>query len=516
MTDVHFSPSAIETAWLCLRKWAFRAIDHAPYEQTEAAILGDHAHKYRENWLIQGLPPLDDKPGRLARVGLEKLPPPGYAMVERTVSLRLAGRPYSLMGRIDFFLPNRPVLLTGERVYPFRGVWGRTGNPIVGDHKTTGVDKTTGEDWGKTEQDLRETDAQATFYGAWGLYVTGARFVDLHWSYMIKATTPRERQLYVTMSREEIYRNYQRNILPTTDTLYRIKSTPGITANDVPHNMGEACEAFGGCPYRKICKIPHAERLRQAFMNNNAFPTPPTNGFPAQPPMQQPQQQYQQPQMFPQTQQPAPQQQQPFPMPATGALNAQLDAAYPTQQQPQPAPAPVPAQQTPQPTHEHWGYAALKLSRGQPDLMSDPPEVQYAMAMLRAQPDQIPAMLAYAPQTVPSTNPNTNLFVQQSPQGQTVTTAFPPQPQQPQQPPQPQAPPGWLPGPQPGTLQAAPGNMLPPDANLANTTLTTPEEKKKGKKASTALSADAMSTLIVLLGRCADALEDLAESAKKS
>ena len=89
---IQFSPSAIDTAWLCLRKWAFRAIDKAPKESTEAARLGDATHKVREDWLLHAVEPPHTPAGKLARVGIDSLPPPGFAMVEQIMKLPVQGK----------------------------------------------------------------------------------------------------------------------------------------------------------------------------------------------------------------------------------------------------------------------------------------------------------------------------------------------------------------------------------------------------------------------------------------
>ncbi len=261
--DIQFSPSAIDTAWLCLRKWAFRAIDKAPKESTEAAKLGDDVHKVRENWLLYGVAPTDSKPGKLARVGLEFLPPPKYAMVERIMRLPIVGKRYAISGRIDFFVPNVPMLTTGEKVMHQR-VWGTPGIPLVGDHKTAGVNKKTGADWGKTAEQLQTNDAQGACYGAWGLWVTGAPAVDLHWSYMIKSTPYRPRQVYARLAYPDVVKTMTERILPTTDHLLTILETPGMTANQVTPNPS-ACDAYGGCPYLDRCAISKQERLEAIF-----------------------------------------------------------------------------------------------------------------------------------------------------------------------------------------------------------------------------------------------------------
>lgn len=471
---IQFSPSAIDTAWLCQRKWAFRAIDKAPKESTEAARLGDATHKVREDWLLHAVEPPNTPAGKLARVGIDSLPPPGFAMVEQIMKLPVQGKRYSISGRIDFFVPNVLVLANGAPVSHPR-LWGTRGIPLVGDHKTAGVKKDAPKDapirdWGKTAEDLADKDAQASCYGAWGMAVTGASEVDLHWSYMIKSDPPKPRQVNVRLNREHVARNFRQNILPTADHLLTILETPGMVANKVEGNA-DACEAFGGCPYLDRCTITKDERLRALFMSNSIFPQPPSFQSNFQQPPQQQQPQQQQLQGFQQQQQPPP-----FSAgPATGQLNAMLDqTARPMlQQQAQQA-----VQATPQPSD--YGYAALKIKLGQAFSTQDSPAVLTAGQWLQQNPDRVQEMLQYAP-----------------------SSASPPAP--PAMPPpvaQPSGPPGWqaVPG-QPSMLQATP-NIVGGDAAFADVTSIVPEEKKRKTKATA--GADLTTTQIVLLGRLAD------------
>lgn len=241
------SPSAIETFWLCKRKWAFRAIDRIPAQQNEAALLGDYVHKLRENWLVYGIQPPDDRGGQIAKAGLEFLPPPRYPLVETKLFVPTEYG-YSFVGRIDFFLHNQ----TPDRL------WGTPGIPVVGDHKTT-----SSEDYVKNEETLATKDPQGTLYGLAALLATNAPAVDLHWSYMIKSSTPRQRQVRVRVSRERIAQNMEA-MHGTARKMLQIVNEPAICANKVEANP-EACGAFGGCPYQAACAITVMDRVKAVF-----------------------------------------------------------------------------------------------------------------------------------------------------------------------------------------------------------------------------------------------------------
>lgn len=254
--DIAISPSQVETFDLCARKWAYQKIDRIPSPQNAAAALGEAAHKHRENWLIHGIPPPDDKAGKLALVGLEHLPPPGKAQVEIPLLLPTVlaadpsvngGKPVRVKvnGRIDFFMPNTPDGF----------VWGEAGIPLIGDHKTT-----SGEQWAKTADDLLAKDSQSTIYAAYALHVVPtAPAVDLHWSYMVKGSSPRQHQVRVRMSRDHAMTRFSA-VVSRAKSMLRVIQTPGIVASAVAPTVS-ACEAFGGCPYREVCPISNQEKV---------------------------------------------------------------------------------------------------------------------------------------------------------------------------------------------------------------------------------------------------------------
>lgn len=254
--DIAISPSQVETFDLCARKWAYQKIDRIPSPQNAAAALGEAAHKHRENWLINGVPPPDDKAGKLALVGMEHLPPPGKSMVEIPLLLPVTldadpsvngGKPVRVKvnGRIDFFMPNTPDGF----------VWGEAGIPLIGDHKTT-----SGEQWAKTADDLLTKDSQSAIYAAYALHVVPtAPAVDLHWSYMVKGSSPRQHQVRVRMSRDHAMTRFS-SVVSRAKSMLRVIQTPGIVASAVEPTVS-ACEAFGGCPYREVCPISNQEKV---------------------------------------------------------------------------------------------------------------------------------------------------------------------------------------------------------------------------------------------------------------
>ncbi|NBT35787.1 MAG: hypothetical protein EBT03_09690 [Betaproteobacteria bacterium] len=244
---ISISASQIETFRLCKRKWAFNKIDRIPAAQNSSAALGEEAHKHRENWLLNGTPPpADTKAGKLALVGLEHLPPPGIALVEQPLDFRypLDDKIVRVTGRIDFLIPNQD---------PAR-LWGEPGVPVVGDHKTTA-----GEIWAKTPEALLGGDAQAAIYSAFALATFNASSVDLHWSYMIKGSSPKEKQVRARMTRAQTEEQFGK-VLDDAKGMLQIVGQDGISAVQVEPNA-HACEAFGGCAYREICPLSQTEKV---------------------------------------------------------------------------------------------------------------------------------------------------------------------------------------------------------------------------------------------------------------
>lgn len=251
---IRISASQVETFRTCQRKWAFQKIDKLPSPQNAAAALGEEAHKHRENWLLRGTPPpADTRAGKLALVGLEHLPPPGLAEVEKTlrVTTKLDTATVDVSGRIDFFLTNNEP----------QKVWGELGVPLIGDHKTTA-----GEQWMKTPEVLTGGDPQGAIYARYALEQTGAQEVDLLWAYMIKASSPRAAQVRARMSKGQVDEQYGKVLQDASRMLAIVDQ--GVYAKDVEPTT-TACEAFGGCPYRENCALTYDQKIGAIMAQGN-------------------------------------------------------------------------------------------------------------------------------------------------------------------------------------------------------------------------------------------------------
>lgn len=256
--ELHTSASRIESFRLCKRKWAFQALDGLDGAQNPYAELGEVVHKLREDYLLYGKwPSRYTREGKIALAGLDKIPPPRSVEVERKFEF-LLGR-IRFRGRIDFLAWNNG----------YRASWGSLGIPLIGDHKTTSK-----EEYIKKPEQLVGGDPQGAIYGAYALSTTGAPFVDLHWSYMIKETRPREKQVRVRASRSQIEESFGRVVNDAQEMLTLVQ-IQGIRAADLEPNV-RACEAFGGCPYKSVCPLTAAQRFGafMSFENNNGASPP--------------------------------------------------------------------------------------------------------------------------------------------------------------------------------------------------------------------------------------------------
>ena len=68
------SASQVNTAELCLRKWAWMKLDGLPDTQSQWAKFGTVVHKISERWLIDRIVPPASHEGNVARVIIQRYP----------------------------------------------------------------------------------------------------------------------------------------------------------------------------------------------------------------------------------------------------------------------------------------------------------------------------------------------------------------------------------------------------------------------------------------------------------
>lgn len=249
------SPSQIGTFQLCQRKWAWDKIDGIPQPESPGTEMGKSVHKHQETWFTFRKPPMGTERSHVvARKLLEKWPHPSELRgllarnmpdVEPHISATRPG--YILHGYMDL------------------GYWHPTqhGVYVVGDHKST-----SSLNWAKTKEDLLE-DPQGLGYPSciFEALDEDQSFPGEHddvrimtrWVYVTTAQKPQTRVVENLVTRQEVEERMQEFVDPTGRLIVLARSHD--RALDLEPNL-EACDRFGGCPYRENCKISGKERLR--------------------------------------------------------------------------------------------------------------------------------------------------------------------------------------------------------------------------------------------------------------
>lgn len=236
---IWISPSQYDTYKLCKRKWAAKYIAKLPDRPGKAALLGTEIHAELEAYYRDGRPP--KKHVRLVSSMLKLLALPRSEYLEPEHEMRmdiLAGRddrlPVAMVGYIDLLNrdPNAPMVI---------------------DYKTTSDAR-----WAKTKEDLEGGDSQAVCYQTYAMCELNMVQTDLRWVYgqtkgrrapwMVQACVPDDVRLEVMSKIQDA----------ATDIREMKIAKPDL--DDVEPNIGDACNAFGGCPYREQCELATSRR----------------------------------------------------------------------------------------------------------------------------------------------------------------------------------------------------------------------------------------------------------------
>jgi hypothetical protein len=237
-----FSASQIETAQMCLRKWAFDKIDRIPREDTDATRLGTEVHEHLERYLKYATVIDTSKfSGKIAMSGIQHLPPP------KSLGLRVEEWFVRKYGQITFW---------GKKDYSFMD-YARC-IPVVGDHKTCGAFT-----WAKSEFDL-QTTVQSGIYGWDAMEEEGTNIAELRWVYFRTKGGRASLPVFTQISRMQA-EAVMESVMGTSELLVEMLQTFSKgQAIEAPPNYS-ACEAFGGCPHKDKCK-PTAKAALVAIM----------------------------------------------------------------------------------------------------------------------------------------------------------------------------------------------------------------------------------------------------------
>lgn len=225
---ISISPSALDAANTCARKWAWQYIAGWKPPQNPAAALGEAVHGLLEEYLRSGAtPPETTKEGRIALTALPYLPEPGERnVVEEKFRFDLDGVTWS--GRLDL------QYIAADGIY------------VVHDHKTSGAPLAK-----SMSLDLT-TDAQATLYALRAL-LTHLEIdrVRATWLY-IGTKEPGVYPLSAVLTGEQVassflgWAEFGRSLV----ALHTAKVDP--LSLPLPTDAS-ACRMYGGCPFRKEC-----------------------------------------------------------------------------------------------------------------------------------------------------------------------------------------------------------------------------------------------------------------------
>jgi len=466
------SATQVDNYELCGRKWGFRWLDGIKADPNKFAQLGLDTHGPMEHWLKYGTVPTGtDKASQLAQALIPYVPPPQAvdpANVERDELIVVDDVMFVV--KVDLYMPlvesvqrvcahcgtfvydtdSGTTCLNGHGGAPFHEVLVR--RPRVYDHKTCGT-----FDYCVTERDI-EFNAQAALYALWALIVTESRLVDVQWNYARTKGAIKVRPVLKPVDDRMIVPRMEKSVQTGREIKWHLKNTK--RALDIMPNPN-ACDEYGGCPYKERCGITARQRIgaimsdnfkqgAQQFLQNfgNGQPGTGPNGQPLVNP----------PQFVPPAG--APQ----FAPPA-GAPQFAPPAGAPQFAPPAGAPQFAPPAGAPTQFSPPAGFAPQGGPPPTPQFA--PPQMPPAAAPQFAPPQAAPAP-QYAPQPAAAPQPQW-----QAPQGQQAPPAAW---QAPQAPPAQQAPPAWqapaaapAPAPQPAPAQ----QFVPPGTPQA-------EAKEKG------------------------------------
>lgn len=267
--DAHrISPSQIETARLCLRKWGLEKLDKLPKKPNKYADRGTAAHNVLEIWQRDGIPvDLATDIGKMVSAGLKFLPQPKTHKTEHNFVFDSGVAVFH--GKMD---------LRGPVSFRIQSIW---------DHKTT-----SSFHWLKPPEVLR-ADPQANIYAKAVIeeckkagFTLGNQIdrVEQNWVYYLAdPSKPKSRkvQLHVLPDgakrlpeRPEDVKKEHFGIMHVSELEERFSECEDTAKQllqlyhdrpsglDLPYDTG-GCSAFGGCPYKdNPCKLSYSERWR--------------------------------------------------------------------------------------------------------------------------------------------------------------------------------------------------------------------------------------------------------------
>jgi hypothetical protein len=231
------SASQISTYELCPRKWFYRTIAHAPYERTEAAVLGGTVHKHLQVY-ARGVPLPNDKAGRIAIKALPWIPKSLQSCLTEVEG-------HSIRNGFGYFG-------IGDLLEP--------STQTLSDYKTSKNPKR----YGLSKRKLK-SDTAAIIYSHIFTKIMQWDYINLRWIYLPTkegASYPVDARLDSNEIAEGIARIDER-----AQPILMARQS-GLKINDL-NGKRKACNAYGGCPFLGICDIPRASFSASTAIKGN-------------------------------------------------------------------------------------------------------------------------------------------------------------------------------------------------------------------------------------------------------
>jgi hypothetical protein len=265
------SASQITDFEACERKWALRTIAKIRTPQTPSQVLGDEVDGGQLQLYLRDGRPFDFTKRASAEIAASALPflpqpkSPGLEVQKRFVlpsASSKAGKPapFAYLGFIDLWLPERGLEIERATIWPARFVSPLTTTldangrliPIVDDFKTSKNVKRYAKG-----PDVLAHDVQAMIYATWAMWSTGARAVDLVWTYMQTEGHHKCTPTYLRVDADHVVREFLKIDATAQRLMKRRAELAGVAdkeaaALSLPPNPN-ACGDFGGCPHRHRC-----------------------------------------------------------------------------------------------------------------------------------------------------------------------------------------------------------------------------------------------------------------------
>lgn len=241
----------------CQRKWALKSIAKKATEQHASAKLGTEVDDEQLQPYLKSGRTFDysraSQSGYIAASALGFLPPPmshGLEVQKHfTMPSPTKDSGLSYQGYIDLWMPKGGMILPDGFESTF---------PVVCDFKTTGNLK-----WAKSAEALK-TDVQAQLYATYAMYATGSRTVDLVWLYMQTKGTKKTKRTHLRVHGDHVGAQLraidaigvemQHKRLLLEASANGPEDLEAAILRELPANP-EACEGYGGCPFRGVCNL---------------------------------------------------------------------------------------------------------------------------------------------------------------------------------------------------------------------------------------------------------------------